>query len=80
MTKTERVVAHMKKYGSITGKEAWENYGLYRLSDAIADLRRKGCMISTEMCTYKDRGGSTGQFARYHWDGPKEDADAEKAS
>ena len=47
MSKHQQVLNHLKKYGSITPKEAWLKYGLYRLSSVINRLRAKGYDIET---------------------------------
>ena len=37
----ERILNHLKKYGSITQKDAWELYGVSRLSAIICNLKHK---------------------------------------
>lgn len=50
--------------GSITAKDAVDNFGIYRLSARIADLRGKGVPIKTELVPTKS-GLSTTKYARY---------------
>ena len=57
---TEKVLAHIKKYGSITSMDAFEYYKITRLSGRIKDLRDSGVNIVTDMET---KNGST--YARY---------------
>lgn len=40
MTQTEKVLRHMKRFGSITPLEAMEEYGIMRLGARIWDLKR----------------------------------------
>lgn len=61
----ELVLMHMKKYGSITGDEAAEEYGIKRLSARICELRDMGYPIKTDMISCKNRRGKTSNFARY---------------
>ena len=47
MTQQERILEHLKKYGSITPLEALSIYGIYRLSVPIWRLRKQGYPIIT---------------------------------
>ncbi len=58
MTQQEKIFAHLQSQ-SITGLEAWKQYGVYRLSEMIRRIR-KTHNIKTEMVTE----GET-QFAKY---------------
>lgn len=60
MTKHEKILKHLQRYGSITGKKSWMKYGLYRLSSVINRLRKSGLEIKTEM---QIKNGET--FAKY---------------
>lgn len=60
MTKHEKILNHLQRYGSITGKISWMKYGLYRLSSVINRLRKSGLEIKTEM---QIKNGET--FAKY---------------
>ncbi len=42
------VANRLRCAGSITGKEAWEQFGCYRLSSVIHRLRKEGWPIHTE--------------------------------
>ena len=42
MTQCERILRHMKDYGSITSLEAVTEYGIMRLASRINDLKRMG--------------------------------------
>ena len=60
----ELILMHMKKYGSITHKEAEAEYGCARLASRINELRRMGYAIETEMVSGKGKYGRT-NYARY---------------
>jgi hypothetical protein len=55
----------MKKYGSITAKEAENEYGCMRLASRINELRRNGVAITAEMVAGKNRRGEATHYARY---------------
>lgn len=61
----ELILMHMKKYGSITHKEAEAEYGCARLASRINELRRMGYAIESEMITGKSRHGGKTHYARY---------------
>ena len=61
----ELILMHMKKYGSITHKEAEAEYGCARLASRINELRRMGVAIETEMITGKGKHGGKTSYARY---------------
>lgn len=65
MTQCEQVLRHMEKCGSITSKEAMEEYGIMRLASRITDLKKAGIEIAREMVTQKNRRGDLATFARY---------------
>lgn len=62
--KTQKVLEHLKKYGSITSLEAIDLYGATRLSAIIFNLRKSYHIdgISSE-CT--DKYGNTARYVRY---------------
>ena len=64
-THCDLILMHMKKYGSITAKEAENEYGCMRLASRISDLRREGVAIKSEMVTGKNRRQEDTHFARY---------------
>lgn len=65
ITQCERILRHMKDYGSITSLEAVNEYGIMRLASRINDLRAEGIAIVSEMRTGKNRYGETTHFAVY---------------
>ena len=60
-TQRSLILAHMKRRGSITQKEAYELYDCFRLGARIYDLRRSGIEIATERVTDLRRKN----YARY---------------
>lgn len=65
MTQTERVLAYIKDFGSITPYEAFRDLGLLRLSARIFDLKAQGYNIKTVLATSKNRYGEPIRFAVY---------------
>jgi hypothetical protein len=65
MTQSQVIIEHLKKHGSITQKEAIDNYGIMRLGARIWDLKRQGHVISTERETGVNRYGEKTAYARY---------------
>lgn len=59
------VLQHLKKYGSITHKEADDLYGCSRLAARISDLRKQGVKITSETVTSKGFGGKVKRYSRY---------------
>ena len=65
MTQCERILRHLKDYGSITSIEAVNEYGCMRLAARIADLKGRGYSISRKMTNGKNRYGEETCFATY---------------
>lgn len=61
----KRVLQHLQKNGSITSYEAFEMYGITRLSAAIFNLRRSGHNIPARYKTVKTRYGRHATIAVY---------------
>lgn len=62
----DRILNHLRKYGSITQKDAWELYGASRLSAIIYNLKYKdGYNIQTQMEKGQNRYGETTYFGVY---------------
>lgn len=66
MTQSERILRHLRDYGTITSLEAMEEYGIMRLSSRISDLKKAGASIRREIISRKNRYGDTVSFARYY--------------
>lgn len=65
MTQNERVLKHMRKYGTITTKQAYDLYGITRLGARIYELRNMGFDIVADTVTVKNRFGEKAHVARY---------------
>lgn len=66
MTQSERIVRHLRDYGSITSMEAMREYGIMRLASRISDLKKAGIPIRAEMVNGKNRYGEATSYARYY--------------
>lgn len=65
LNKTEKVLEHLKTYGSITSLEAIEKFGATRLSAIIFNLRKRGYDISTIDIPFTDRFGIKSVYGKY---------------
>ena len=65
VSKTEKVLNHLKEHGSITSLEAINLYTATRLSAIIYTLRNRGYDIVTEDIEYTDRFGNKSYFGKY---------------
>ena len=62
---TQAIINHIKRFGSITSKEAFELYGATRLSGIIFNLKKMGWDIVTEREQVPTRYGKNVSIARY---------------
>lgn len=67
MTQKETVLNHLRSHGTLTSWQAWESYGITRLSEYIMELRREGWNIPkpAERLEVKDRYGKTKYISKY---------------
>lgn len=65
INKTEKVLNHLRTYGSITSLEAIDLYGATRLSAIIFNLRNRGMNIETIDLPFVDRFGSKSTYGKY---------------
>lgn len=65
MTQSERILRHLRDYGSISSMEAVQEYGIMRLASRISDLKKAGIPIHREMVSGKNRYGEPTSYARY---------------
>lgn len=63
-SKKERVLRHLLIHKNITPLEALQEYGAYRLSAIIYELR-KLYDIETEIISYKNSFNEVSNFAKY---------------
>jgi hypothetical protein len=64
-THYDRILRHLKDFGSITSWDAFEDYGNTRLSATIFSLRQDGYNIKSEKIGRKNRYGKMVYFAKY---------------
>lgn len=60
----EAVLNHLMR-NKLTSMEAFENYGITRLSAIIFRLRNEGYNINTNICYTTNRYGNTCKYAEY---------------
>ena len=65
MTQCNRILDHLQRNGSITAKEAFELYGITRLSGRMWDLRRAGYKIISVATEGVNRYGEPVRFTTY---------------
>lgn len=65
ITQCDRILRHIRDYGSITSLEAMQEYGIMRLASRINDLKRRGYSIMVTTETSKNRYGEPTSYARY---------------
>ena len=65
ITQCDKILRHLKDYGSINPLEALGNYGIMRLASRITDLKRRGYLISKEIKKSNNRYGETVRYAEY---------------
>lgn len=59
------VLKHLRERGSITSMEAFQLYGVTRLSSIIHHFRKQGINVHTVMTDGKTRYGDSCKFAKY---------------
>lgn len=72
MTQSERIVRHLRDFGSITSLEAMQDYGIMRLASRVSDLKKTGLPIQREMVLGRNRYGEPTSYARYSLGGREE--------
>lgn len=65
MNKTQAVLLHLQKYGSITSWEAIQLYRATRLSAIIFNLIRRNYHIVSEWCEGTDSFGNKSRWVKY---------------
>ena len=65
MTQNQKLLNHLKDRGGITSLEAFEIYGITRLSARIKNLRDEGHSITSSWESAKNRDGVTVSYTRY---------------
>jgi len=65
MSQNERLLLHLKNFGTIQPMLAWSQLGIYRLASRICDLRNSGHNIGKRMITITNRWGEEVRVAEY---------------
>jgi hypothetical protein len=65
MKQNERLLEHLKHFGSVEPMQAWTQLGIYRLASRICELRQDGHPIKKKMVLMTNRWGEEVRFARY---------------
>lgn len=65
MTQCERILRHLRDFGSITSLEAIAEYGILRLASRISDLKRQGYRIISSTEAGKNRYGEITHYSVY---------------
>lgn len=55
ISQCDRILRHLRDYGSITAIEAFSEYGILRLAARINDLKQRGHNITSETMHGKNR-------------------------
>lgn len=66
ITQCDRVLRHLRDYGTITSLEAVNEYGILRLASRINDLRRMGYPVGRRIKTSKNRYSESVSYAEYY--------------
>lgn len=64
-TQVQLILDYIDDFGSITPLEAIRDIGCYRLSARIADIKKLGYPVKTEIVSVKNRRGTHSNIARY---------------
>jgi hypothetical protein len=64
-TQVQLIIEYMGEFGSITPLEAIRDIGCYRLSARIADIKKMGYPVKTELVAVTNRRGKKSNIARY---------------
>ena len=65
ITQCQRIVDYMRRFGSISTLEAFNDLGVARLASRICDLKEQGYNITSETKSTKNRYGETVHFKVY---------------
>lgn len=62
---TQRILAYIEQFGSITALEAMMDLGIMRLASRISDLKKEGYIIKSETIAVKNRFGEDCYVKQY---------------
>ena len=64
-TQCDRIIRHMRDYGTISSLEAITEYGILRLASRISDLKKRGYNIVSTTGTAMNRYGEVTHYSVY---------------
>lgn len=65
-TQCERIIRHLRDFGSITSLEAMQEYGIMRLASRMSEIKKNRLLSFTvEEETGKNRYGEKTHYVRY---------------
>lgn len=64
-TQCDRILRHLRDFGSISSNEAIMEYGILRLASRISDLKKRGYKITSTTGTSKNRYGEVTHYSVY---------------
>ena len=67
ITQCEMIEDYLDEWGSITPLEAMRDLGIMRLASRIAEMKKTGLNIKSEMVSVATRNGGRTHIARYSW-------------
>jgi len=66
ITQKDRIINYIRKFGSITSKEAYDDLGITQLATRIKELKEDGHEFRTKWENSKNRFGEKVEFKRYY--------------
>jgi hypothetical protein len=65
LTQKQRIIRHLNDKGTITSREAMNEYGIMRLSSRVCELRDEGYNIRSEFVSSRNRYNEHVSFSKY---------------
>jgi hypothetical protein len=65
LTQCDKILRHMKDYGTIDPMTALSEYGIMRLASRVSDLKKRGLFITREIKKGLNRYGEVVRYAEY---------------
>jgi hypothetical protein len=65
LTQCDKILRHLKDYGTIDPMTALSEYGIMRLASRVSDLKKRGLFITREIKKGLNRYGEVVRYAEY---------------
>tara|TARA_Y100001937_G_C7064336_1_gene305290 strand:+ start:280 stop:510 length:231 start_codon:yes stop_codon:yes gene_type:complete len=65
LNQKQKVLRHLKTYGSITPLEAFNDYAIMRLTSRICELKNEGYIIKSELVSSTNKFNEKVSFSKY---------------